>query len=739
MMKQASRVHGLRTLGLVMLASLITWGGIEGYGTLRASALVESLQKVSTPDVPAIVEQLSGYRRWADPRLVRAVQSSDDREHLHASLALLPVDAAQVDYLFNRLIKATPSELSVLRDALKPHQATLTPKLWTVLESAKPGDDGLLPSASALASYAPDDPALRRVPPRWEAVGGKVAQALVLVNSLVLRSWIEALRPVHGKLTVPLATIFRDKSRPETIHSLATDILTDYASDDPNLIADLLMDADPKAYADFFLIAQRHEAKTLPLLQAEIAKKATIPDGNKDSETVKERLAERQARAAVALVRLGKASETMPLLRHSADPRLRSFIVNWISPLGADPAILADELDRIDPNGKPTPVQGQQVMDAVLFHPRISQRRALVLALGTYGREGLSLGEREALTGKLLDLYRLDPDSGIHGAAEWTLRQWGQKDQVKEVDSQLMKVKDWSGRRWFVNGQGQTFAVIEGPVEFRMGSPPTEPDRSDIEIPRTCAIPRRFAVSAKEVTIDHYQEFVRTNRRFQHTQNLPNRYSPDSGGPMIGVNWYGAAAYCNWLSEREGLPKDEWCYLPNKADTYAEGMTIPADALQRTGYRLPTEAEWEYSCRAGAETSRYYGLSNELLGRYAWYQANSRDHAWLGGNLLPNDLGLFDMLGNVFEWCQDGTNAPRPYTKGSEIDNIENSEQVMEKHPRFLRGRSFNDQASFVRTAFRNQQQPSYRSIFSYGFRPARTVLARASASNRTCTTCWKP
>ena len=82
-------------------------------------------------------------------------------------------------------------------------------------------------------------------------------------------------------------------------------------------------------------------------------------------------------------------------------------------------------------------------------------------------------------------------------------------------------------------------------------------------------------------------------------------------------------------------------------------MTIPADVLKRTGYRLPTEAEWEYACRAGTVTSRYYGVSVELLGKYAWYQANSQDHAWPGGSLLPNDLGLFDMLGNVFEWVQD--------------------------------------------------------------------------------------
>ena len=151
MMRRAGRVHGLRGLGLAVLIALVSWGGMEGYGRLRASALVESLQRVGTPDVPAIIKQLSGYRRWADPQLVRVAQGTDaqNREHLHASLALLPVDATQVDYLFNRLLSATPSELPVLRDALKTHRSTLTPKLWTVLESAKPDDANLLPTASA--------------------------------------------------------------------------------------------------------------------------------------------------------------------------------------------------------------------------------------------------------------------------------------------------------------------------------------------------------------------------------------------------------------------------------------------------------------------------------------------------------------------------------------------------------------------------------------------------------------
>ena len=382
------------------------------------------------------------------------------------------------------------------------------------------------------------------------------------------------------------------------------------------------------------------------------------------TEETKDQLAERQARAAVALVRMGKAEEVWPLLRHSADPRLRSFIVNWLNPLGADPKLIVAELDRIDPNTKPTLAQGQQFMDAVLFHPETSQRRALILALGTYGTEGLSPGEREPLISKLLDLYRNDPDSGIHGAAEWTLRQWKQQEKLKELDAELSKLKDRGDRRWFVNSQGQTFAVIEGPVEFRMGSPPTDTERFSEEILHRRIIPRRFAIATQEVTVEQYQEFVKENPAHDHADN--DRYSPDPKGPMNGMSWYHAAAYCNWLSRKENLPE---CYEPNDQGQFAEGMTIRADALSRTGYRLPTEAEWEYACRSGTGTSRYYGVSVNMLGRYAWFLATSPDRAQPCGSLLPNDLGLFDMLGNVYEWCQERALSYEP-GKGISKDDI---------------------------------------------------------------------
>jgi formylglycine-generating enzyme required for sulfatase activity len=442
------------------------------------------------------------------------------------------------------------------------------------------------------------------------------------------------------------------------------------------------------------------------------------------SEETKDQLAERQARAAIAMIRMGKAEGMWSLVQHSPDPRLRSFILNWLNPLAADPKLIAGELDHIDANVKPTPTPGQQKMDDILFHPETSMRRALILAMGTFGTDDLSPGEREQLTGKLLDLYRNDPDAGVHGAAEWTLRQWKQQEKLKELDAQSMKVKDRGDRRWFVNSQGQTFAVIEGPVEFRMGSPPIEPDHQTDETPRRTVIARRFAIAAKEVTVEQFQRFLKlgniTIDRYQLTASDRSRYSPNPEGPWIAPDWYSAAHYCNWLSEQEGLPKDQWCYLPKEAGAYAEGMSIPANVLERTGYRLPTEAEWEYACRAGAVTSRYYGNSIALLDAYARYQANSKEHAWRCGSLFPNDLGLFDMLGNVHEWCQDNERAYKPLRKGIYNNIISISESVVDKDPRILRGGTFSHLPADVRSALRFGFAPAYR-IVIYGFRPSRT------------------
>ena len=152
------------------------------------------------------------------------------------------------------------------------------------------------------------------------------------------------------------------------------------------------------------------------------------------------------------------------------------------------------------------------------------------------------------------------------------------------------------------------------------------------------------------------------------------------------------------------------------------GCRFPPNVLERTGYRLPTEAEWEFGCRAGATTSRYYGSSTVLLGAYARYQANSNDHAWRCGGLLPNDLGVFDILGNVYEWCHDSELpfGSRSSTKETPLSSANVQDYVHEKIPRVLRGGGFHVQPADVRAAGRYWDAPTFRNPH-VGFRPART------------------
>ena len=135
---------------------------------------------------------------------------------------------------------------------------------------------------------------------------------------------------------------------------------------------------------------------------------------------------------------------------------------------------------------------------------------------------------------------------------------------------------------------------------------------------------------------------------------------------------------------------------------------------------MPTEAEMEFATREGALTSRYYGETEDLLPKYAWYTKNSQEKTQPVGSLKPNDLGLFDVQGNVYTWCQERY---KLYPKGQGEEPEDDKEDILSinnQNSRVLRGGSFVGQASLVRSAHRILYVPANRGI-GFGFRPART------------------
>ncbi|WP_166822451.1 protein kinase domain-containing protein [Thalassoroseus pseudoceratinae] len=252
------------------------------------------------------------------------------------------------------------------------------------------------------------------------------------------------------------------------------------------------------------------------------------------------------------------------------------------------------------------------------------------------------------------------------------------KEELAKLENEMLKIT----RRWYVNGQGQTMIVI-----------PNSAEKGNSQIDHS------FAISSHEVTVAEF-------RRFMPELSVDPSTTPSEDCPVVARTWYEAAAYCNWLSEQEGIPEDQWIYVPNSAGKYEDGMTIKENYETLSGYRLPSEAEWELACRAGTEAAYSFGEPVPLLRDFAWYGGTSSGHTHAVETLLPNDLGLFDVHGNVWEWSQNPTSGPMS--------------PVHANTRRVLRGGSFYFQSSNLRSAQRNHNVPSARNV-TYGFRPSRT------------------
>ncbi|HUU28173.1 MAG TPA: SUMF1/EgtB/PvdO family nonheme iron enzyme [archaeon] len=241
--------------------------------------------------------------------------------------------------------------------------------------------------------------------------------------------------------------------------------------------------------------------------------------------------------------------------------------------------------------------------------------------------------------------------------------------------------------------QGVTMVAVPG-GSFQMGSETGESSEQPVH---TVALDA-FWISVTEVTQRQYKAVL---------GERPSHFTGNDSLPVEQVSWFDAVTFCNTLSSLAGL---EPCY---DLETWECDFT-------KNGFRLPTEAEWEYACRAGSSTRYYTGDEESDLERAGWYAGNSGESTHPVGQKEANGWGLFDMHGNVFEWCNDWWGS---YNGESLTNPTGPVFYILSIHMRILRGGCWYVEAEDCRSAARTNSSPSTKSDF-IGFRVVRRGAA---------------
>jgi eukaryotic-like serine/threonine-protein kinase len=734
MMSTAARVHGARSglilvglVAFVLIGIAIRQSTIDQQRDVAATQIVEGLLQADTSQIKSIIENLAEYRVHARTELQSAFNESPENSNakLHAALGLIQEENSVLPFLQQRLLTVSAGQFESVCRLLATHRSEMVPGYWQIAKDRGQESARRFHAACALASYDPDNEYWRD-----EQFDDFVAHYLVKVSPSELVAWRRVLRPVHQILTKPLKAICRDTQLADQVRNFASDTLADYLSNDVAELFDLLANADEKQFEPIFEKLSEHgnaaielgnrelgnrELGNRELGNAEQSKSLTNDSSPEDQQL----LAKRRTNAAVMLLRMGETSCVLPLLQHSTDPSTRSWLIRRLLPLGASPEIVIAEMNQ------------QQ---------NLSVRRALIQSLGS--REFDDLLAKTGIDKTLLELFQHNPDPGIHAAAEWVLGRWGKEHDLSLAEANMATSHDTvdsgpskadgsqakadsgpakDGCSWYISKHnGHTMVVLPGPVEFFRGSPATEHGRDADESLCRAIIQRTFAIGSKEVTIEQFKLFQQENPTL--TWHTLDRYHVPNG-PALFVSYYLAASYCRWLSEKEAIPESQMCFPP--IAQIKPGMRLPEDYLHRTGYRLPTESEWEYSCRAGTSTSRYYGDSTELLADYAHYETIST--SFPVGILKPNDFGLFDTLGNAWEWCQSFDDlADENPAEDSQIAFVD-VEQVLPNYS-CVRGGAYNRATSVIRSSDRWLRGLDW-SNSDCGFRLCRTIKDHSNDS----------
>ncbi len=687
----------------------------------RARGLINQLSAIAPEGLGDLLKNIDTIALIADPMMLNRLEDTTGIAKARLELALLPRHHNLLNHVALAARSATVGEVPVYSERLKPFLATLLEPLWRDLAAPSTSASERLRLFAFLATWASGDN-------RWQQEGTRLASTLVDLNVLELGAWLKLMEPVRKNLYPKLEQLHAEgiienaSSQQSARSEMAAQVLATVA-DDPLVLARSATVANDRTFAILAGSLQREAKRLIPALEGlmtvaprtdKVLTKSIVPllppelsgrmASTKPTLALRDQFCRKQARAIAALAYLGQPVRLWETLAKPDAPdlqaELRSIALSFRIPLN-----LLAERAMVEAN--PT------------------ARQNLLLLLGMFPVKEIPDETRKSLKNLLMKEFTTNPDPGIHAAIDWLLRHaWNDAAELNAIIKPLAAKKPPSipGDGWRINSEGQTLSVLKPGMVFEMGAGIDDPDRAlqggtDLELRHSVKLAHGFEIGQREVSLE---EFL----RFRPTFKYIDKTNPDGrkNGPVGGLSWFDAVAYCQWLTEKEGIPEDQWCFP--KLAQIKSNMAIPARFTQRTGYRLPTEEEWELAARA-SNTMRYpCGMTSRHINNHAFTWNNSQERLWPCGSRLPNAWGLFDTAGNALEWTMDEL---RRYDDPLLKADLAQSEKlgfivIGGDSTRMLRGGSISNSPTMARVSSRLAAQANQQSA-SNGFRICRTTI----------------
>ena len=607
LMRKSDRVYGLGFLVVLSTLLIVGWVGFNSYNEIRADSLAKRVVETETADVPGLITEIN--ESGLRERVAQKLDSFD--------LAGDPRKELNVDLTLsfrtenrNRLWQRLITEASAQQ---VPYIAnSIRPSeqeselLWQTLRKPSSRDDDLSRLRAAAAQSF-----WFPTDSRWQDVSTRVAESVLIQGNLYADDWTIVMSGIDEHLfrgLIHQVVDWRFANRDSQVDAaLAVSLLRKHASESSGLVEHM-----ESLVKDYDLASRNIDLNNATRQQVETWQ----------SE------AQKQANVATVLVALGNLQRITGLLDSKSHEWTRKLLIEQFPLFGVPP---------------------KELFDAIDIQKNASVRAALWLSIGGFVSQDVE--STDAWLVKAKQDFRSHGDAQVHSATEWLITKMGHQDWLADQRNRMAPVSRYlKDHNWRQGVGGQTLVRIEKPGSFLMS------------FGRPASILYDFEVGTREVTIQQLLKFA---------PDLASYFEDkDSLAPATRIPWYLAAEYCNWLSLKQEIPLQHWCYEPvldsdGKVVTYkawGDGETILRPQMrlvsgyqQRAGFRMPLENEWEWLAMPACNENLQSRQFKSIVGVYQWCGFSNENEIAVrnGGLKKPDTNGLFDLLGNVAELTSD--------------------------------------------------------------------------------------